>query len=68
MLAYRRVSIGMETNIALFILFWLAMRLPLQDIASCCSNPKIKIGPENQWLEYQFSFGEAYFQGYLSLG
>ena len=39
MLAYRRVSIGMETNIALFNLFCLAMRLPLQDIASCCFNP-----------------------------
>ena len=29
----------------------------------CSTLPKFKIGPENQWLEYQFSFGEAYFQG-----
>ena len=24
------------------------------------------IAPENGWLEYEFSFGKAYFQGYVS--
>ena len=36
-----------------------------------CKNPHTKgstlpetnIAPENEWLEYQFPFGMAYFQG-----
>ena len=25
--------------------------------------PETNIGPENGWLEYEFPFGKAYFQG-----